>query len=42
LGETPATVRSAPPLLGEHTEAILHELGYSAEEIIELRRIGAI
>ncbi len=42
LSETPAAVRSAPPLLGEHTEVILRELGYSAEEIDELRRIGAI
>ena len=42
LSETPATVRAAPPLLGEHTEAILRELGYSAEEIDALRRIGAI
>jgi len=42
LSKTPAAVRSAPPLLGEHTEVILRELGYSAEEIDELRRIGAI
>lgn len=39
LSETPATVRSAPPLLGEQTEAILgNELGYSAEEITTLRQ----
>jgi formyl-CoA transferase len=40
---TPAQVRSAPPLLGEHTESILsRELGYSREEIARLRQEGAI
>lgn len=29
-----------PPLLGEHGEAILHELGYDKQEIAELRREG--
>jgi formyl-CoA transferase len=43
LSETPAAVRSAPPLLGEHTEVILRdELGLSAADIAELRREGAI
>ncbi|HRO90481.1 MAG TPA: CaiB/BaiF CoA-transferase family protein [Promineifilum sp.] len=42
LSETPATVRAAPPLLGEHTGAILGELGYSVEEIDELRRDGVV
>ena len=31
-----------PPRLGEHTETVLAELGYSAEEIEGLRREGAI
>ena len=43
LSETPATVRAAPPLLGQHTEAILREeLGLSPEEIEKLRGWGAI
>jgi len=31
-----------PPLLGEHTEALLAELGYSRERISELRSKRAI
>ena len=42
LSETPATVRAAPPTLGEHTDAILGELGYSPTEIAPLREQNAI
>jgi len=31
-----------PPLLGQHTDEILNDLGYSAEEIAALRQAGAI
>jgi itaconate CoA-transferase len=30
------------PALGEHTEPILAELGYSSEDIVELRKTGAV
>jgi formyl-CoA transferase len=33
LSATPAQVRTAPPRLGEHTEAVLREVGYSVETI---------
>jgi len=37
LSETPGSFRHRAPMLGEHTDAILAELGYSAEEIKQLR-----
>jgi crotonobetainyl-CoA:carnitine CoA-transferase CaiB-like acyl-CoA transferase len=42
LSDTPASVRRHPPLLGEHTDEVLAELGYTAQEIAGLRRGGAI
>ncbi len=43
LSETPATLRLAPPFLGEHTDSILsNELGYSSAEITRLREEGVI
>jgi succinate--hydroxymethylglutarate CoA-transferase len=39
FSDTPASIRRAPPLLGQHTEAVLREeLGFSDARIIELRK----
>ncbi len=40
-GEAPA-VHAPPPTLGQHSEAILAELGYGADEIRALREEGAL
>ncbi len=37
LSETPGSIRRPAPLLGEHTEETLSGLGYSGEEIADLR-----
>ena len=43
LSATPAIIASPPPLLGEHTQAVLSELlGYDEERIAALRTAGAI
>jgi crotonobetainyl-CoA:carnitine CoA-transferase CaiB-like acyl-CoA transferase len=43
LSETPATIRSMSPLLGEHTEQVLRDfLGLPAATIAELRELGVI
>ena len=43
LSGTPASIRSAPPVLGQHTDGILRsDLGVSDAEIAELRAAGVI
>jgi len=39
---TPASIRRPAPALGEHTDAVLAEIGYSAGEIAGLRAQGAV
>jgi crotonobetainyl-CoA:carnitine CoA-transferase CaiB-like acyl-CoA transferase len=40
--QTPAELRQPAPLLGEHTEAVLTELGISPEQLVELRAVGVV
>ena len=42
LSETPASLRTAPPRFGEHTESVLATLGFGAEEIARFRRDGVV
>jgi crotonobetainyl-CoA:carnitine CoA-transferase CaiB-like acyl-CoA transferase len=42
LSRTPGAVVSASPDLGQHTDDVLGEVGYSKEDIAALRRDGAV
>lgn len=42
FSDTPGGVETAPPLLGQHSDAILHRLGYSDADVERLRKGGAI
>lgn len=38
----PLPIRRAPPLLGQHTDEILEELGYTPEEALHLKQTGVL
>ena len=42
MSASPATIRRAPPLIGEHTAEVLGDLGYDAARIAELRELKII
>lgn len=40
LSETPASIRTAPPTFGQHTDEVLRSLGFSSDQIAQLRASG--
>jgi crotonobetainyl-CoA:carnitine CoA-transferase CaiB-like acyl-CoA transferase len=43
LSDTPGTVRTAPPTLGQHTDQILRtDLGFTEAEVARLRQSGTV
>jgi crotonobetainyl-CoA:carnitine CoA-transferase CaiB-like acyl-CoA transferase len=42
MSETPCEVSAAAPCLGQHTDEVLTQLGYSATDVEELRKKGAL
>jgi crotonobetainyl-CoA:carnitine CoA-transferase CaiB-like acyl-CoA transferase len=42
LSDTPGRVRTAPPTLGQHTRAVLHDAGVADQELDALRGRGVI
>ena len=42
LAATPGSVRTPPPMLGEHTDEVLAWLGYDADESVALRQAKVV
>lgn len=42
FSSTPAQIRRHPPLLGEHTDEVLRELGFGEGDLVRLREVGAV
>ena len=42
LSGTPGDIRTPPPTLGQHTDAVLREVGYDEADIARLRAAGAV
>jgi crotonobetainyl-CoA:carnitine CoA-transferase CaiB-like acyl-CoA transferase len=42
MSDTPGTARLPPPRLGEHTDTVLRDLGYTADQIQGLRSSGIV
>lgn len=40
--ETPWRIRSAAPMLGQHTDSVLVEIGITSDSIAELRTEGVV
>ena len=42
LSASPGSIRHRAPLLGEHTDEVLGDLGYSDADVAELRQLGVV
>jgi len=42
LAESPPTLRRPPPLLGQHNQEVLAELGYTPTQVANLRQRGVV
>jgi crotonobetainyl-CoA:carnitine CoA-transferase CaiB-like acyl-CoA transferase len=42
LSDTPGRIERAPPLLGQHTDEVLTEAGYTEEEVRVFRDDGVV
>jgi formyl-CoA transferase len=42
MSRTPSRLAAPPPELGEHTDEVLREFGFGADEIAKLRKANAI